>query len=153
MLVRMSVDIQAPPEIVWPFLVVPEKTMQWFTALKKFEYTSAQQGGPGSTFYWYEEAGGRTYNLYFETTEWKENAPFAYRMTEGDFFKSYDERWEITKTPGGCRFTFNDHIEFPYGPLGKIIGLFAARTSQATGEEVLANLKRLAEAEAQLKQN
>ena len=35
MLVSMSVDIQAPPEKVWPYLVEPEKTMQWFTALKK----------------------------------------------------------------------------------------------------------------------
>ena len=32
MLVSMSVDIQAPPEKVWPYLVEPEKTMQWFTA-------------------------------------------------------------------------------------------------------------------------
>lgn len=153
MLVRMSVDIHAPPEIVWPYLVVPRKTMQWLTALKKFEYTSAQQGGPGSTFYWYEEAGGRSYNLYFETTEWKENELFAYRMTIGDFFKSYDERWEIVEIPEGCRFTFNDHIEFHYGPVGKIMGIFAASTTRATGDEVLANLKRLAEAEAGSSQN
>ncbi len=46
----------------------------------------------------------------------------------------------------GCRFTFNDHIEFPYGPIGKIIGWFAARGAQDTGSEILANLKRLAEA-------
>lgn len=149
MLVRMSVDIEAPPEVVWPYLVEPEKTKQWFTALKKFEYTSEEEGGPDSTFYWYEEAGGRTYNLYFKTTEWTENEVFAYRMTEGDFFKSYDERWEIEKTPTGSRFTFNDHIEFPYGPFGKIIGWFAARTAAETGTEVLANLKQLAEAEAQ----
>lgn len=35
MLVSMSVDLKAPPEVVWPYLVEPEKTMQWFTALKK----------------------------------------------------------------------------------------------------------------------
>jgi hypothetical protein len=67
-------------------------------------------------------------------------------MTSGDFFKSYDERWEIEKTSDGCRFTFNDHIEFPYGPIGKIIGFFATGNSRKTGTEVLANLKRLAEA-------
>ena len=146
MLVSMSVDIKAPPEVVWPYLVEPQKTMQWFTALKKFEYTSEKQGGPGSTFYWFEEASGREYNIYFETTEWIENEVFAYRMTEGDFFKSYDERWEIEPTPDGCRFIFNDHSEFPYGPIGKIIGWFAARSAQETGNEILGNLKRLAEA-------
>ena len=146
MLIRMSVDIEAPPEKVWPYLVEPEKTMQWFTALKVFEYTSENHEGVGSTFYWKEEANDRIYELNFVTTEWIENEVFGYRMTSGDFFKSYDERWEIEPTAEGCRFTFNDHIEFPYGPIGKIIGLFAASGSKKTGSEVLANLKRLAEA-------
>ena len=146
MLVSMSVDINAPPEKVWPYLVEPEKTTQWFTALKKFEWTSDQAGGVGSTFYWFEEAAGREYNLWFETTEWVENEVFGYRMTKGDFFKSYDERWEIDKTADGCRFTFNDHIEFPYGPIGKVIGYFAARGARQTGDEILGTLKSLAEA-------
>ncbi len=145
MLVRMSVDIDAPPERVWPFLVEPEKAKRWFTALKKFEWTSEEHEGVGSTFFWEEEANNRFYNLYFETTEWAENRVFGYRMTSGDFFKSYDERWEIDPTPNGSRFTFNDHIEFPYGPFGKIIGWIAAKGAKETGAEVLSNLKRLAE--------
>ena len=145
MYVRMTVDIEAPPEVVWPYLVVPEKTIQWFTALKVFEYTSEAQGGVGSTFYWLEEAAGRKYELYFETTEWVENEVFGYRMTEGDF-KSYTERWEIEAISGGCRFAFNDRIEFK-GPFGWFIGIFAARNARATGGEALANLKRLAEAD------
>jgi hypothetical protein len=142
----MTVDIEASAEIDWHYLVEPAKTIQWFTALKVFEYTSESHEGVGSTFYWLEEAAGRKYELYFETTEWIENELFAYHMTEGDF-KSYDERWEIEATPDGCRFAFNDHIEFN-GPFGKIIGFFAARNAKATGGEVLANLKRLAEQDA-----
>ena len=34
MLVSMSVDIKAPPEVVWPYLVEPEKCTRWLTALK-----------------------------------------------------------------------------------------------------------------------
>ena len=94
----------------------------------------------------YEEAAGRTYNLYFETTEWTENEVFGCRMVSGDLFKSYDERWQIEETSSGCRFTFNDHNEFPYGPIGKIIGWFAARNASQTGDEILAKLKQLAEA-------
>ena len=146
MFVSMSVEIEAPPEEVWPFLVEPEKAKQWFTALKIFEWTSEKHEGVGSTFYWKEEANNRIYNLNFETTEWVENRVFGYRMTSGDFFKSYDERWEIDPTPNGSRFTFNDHIEFPYGPFGKVIGWFAAKGAKETGAEVLSNLKRLAEA-------
>lgn len=146
MLVSMSVDIEAAPEKVWLFLVEPEKTMEWFTMLKKFEFTSDPPYRVGTTFYWYEEAASCTYNLYFETTEWVENEVFGYRMVRGDFSKSCDERLEIEKTPSGCRFTFNDHIEFPYGPIGRIIGWSAARNARKSGDEILANLKKLAEA-------
>ena len=146
MLVSMSVDINAPPEKVWPYLVEPEKAKQWFTLLKVYEWTSEEKGGVGSTFYWEELVGNTLYHLHFKTTEWVENEVFGYEMTEGDFFKSYTERWEIEKTPTGSRFTFNDNIEFPYGPFGKIIGFFAARGARETGSVILPKLKELAEA-------
>jgi hypothetical protein len=67
-------------------------------------------------------------------------------MVGGDLFKSYDERWEIEATDSGSRFTVNDHIEFPYGPLGSVIGWFAARQAKQTGSQALAEPRRLAEA-------
>lgn len=86
MFVSMSVDIEAPPEVVWPYLVEPEKTKAWFTALKEYDWTSEARG-VGATFHWFEEAGGREYNIDFETTEWDPPHVFGYQMTEGDFFK------------------------------------------------------------------
>ena len=148
MLVRMSVDIDAPPEAVWPYLVEPEKAKHWFTMLTVYEWTSDPPEGLGSTFYWEEQVGNSLYKLHFKTTEWIENEVFGYEMTSGDFFKSYTERWEIEKTPTGSRFSFNDHIEFPYGPIGKIIGFFAARGARETGAVILPKLKTLAEADA-----
>ena len=144
MYVTMSVDINAPAERVWEFLVEPELAMQWFTNLKRYEWTS-ERSGVGSTFSWTEEAGGRTFYIDFETTEWQPPHVFAYSQVKSDFLKSYDERWEIETTEGGCRFTFNDRVEFPYGPFGKVIGYFAARTARQTGSDILANLRRLAE--------
>jgi uncharacterized protein YndB with AHSA1/START domain len=61
--VTMSVDIEAPPERVWSYLVEPEKAMAGFTALKRFEWTSEERG-VGATFVWLEEAGGRDLNLW-----------------------------------------------------------------------------------------
>jgi len=145
MRVQGSIEIAAPPEKVWPYLVNPEKTMQWFTSLKKFDYTS-QQHGVGTTFYWEEQSGKRVYKLNFVTTEWVENQVFGYKMTSGDFFKGYTERWTIEPTPSGSRFSYNDQIEFPWGIFGKIIGFFAKRNSMAIGKKINANLKSLAEA-------
>ena len=159
MLVSMSVEIDAPPEVVWPYLVEPEKTKAWFVGARgntgmnwavsaeTFEWTS-EPGGVGSTFHWFEETGGPELNIDFETTEWDPPYVFGYRMTDGDVYKSYDERWVIEETPTGSRFTFNDHIEFSYGPFGKLIGYFASKTARKTGRKILDNLKRLAEADA-----
>ncbi|MGY5858583.1 MAG: SRPBCC family protein [Candidatus Thorarchaeota archaeon] len=145
MRVRDSIEIDAPPEKVWPYLVEPSKTMQWFTPLKKFEYTSEHQGGPESTFYWEELASGRHYELDFKTTEWEENKNFSFEMTKG-WFKSYKETWALERTPTGCRFSFDDRIEFPYGPIGKIIGHFAKDNSTEAGKVVLTKLKQIVEA-------
>ena len=143
--VQMSVDINAPPAKVWPYLVEPDKTMQWYTMLKKFEYASEKRG-VDAAFYWEEDVRGKIYSNHFTTTEWVENKVFAYEMTSGNYFKSYSERWEIEETPTGSRFSFNDHMEFPYGPFGKIMGWFGERMSKNSSEEILGNLKRLAEA-------
>ena len=105
---------------------------------------AGQRAGRGRGV-WPEEASGRQYRIWFTTTEWDPSHALGCRMTKGDFFRSYDERWVIEATPTGSRFTFNDHIEFPYGPIGRVIGWFAARNARITGAEILAKLKRLAE--------
>ena len=144
MRVQMGVDIEAPPEQVWPFLVEPEKTMAWYTMLEKFEYTS-EETGPDSTFYWEENVRGKIYWNHFRTTEWVENRVFAYEMTSSSFFKGYTERWAIEPTSAGCRFSLNDTLEFPYGAWGKVMGFFGERMARKSSEQILQNLKRLAE--------
>jgi len=145
MQMTMSVDIGAAPEAVWPYLVEPEKAMQWYTMLKTFEYTNGETG-PDSTFYWEEDVRGKIYSNHFQTTEWVENRVFAFEMTSGNFFKSYTERWEIEPTGDGCRFSFNDTLEFPYGLWGKVMGFFGERMAKKSSETILQNLKDLAEA-------
>ena len=56
MKVQDSIDIAAPPEKIWPFLVEPERILKWYTLLQKFEYTSEQHSGVGTTFYMEEKA-------------------------------------------------------------------------------------------------
>ena len=146
MKVSMSVDIDAPPERVWPYLIEPEKTMSWYTSLQKFDYTS-DRPGPDSTFYWEEDVRGKIYWNHFRTTEWVENQVFAYEMTSSSFFKAYTERWEIEPTASGCRFSFNDTLVFPYGLWGKVMGFFGERMAKKSSRQILQNLKRLAEAD------
>ena len=40
MKVQWSVDIAALPEKIWPFLLDPEKILEWVITFKKFDYNS-----------------------------------------------------------------------------------------------------------------
>ena len=146
MRVQRSIEIAALPERIWPFLVEPEKILKWCITLQKFEYTSEQRRGVGTTIYFEEKAGGPLMKLNFTVTEWVDNERLAFNMTSGNFAKGYEQRWTLEATPSGSRFTFMEDFKLPYGIIGKILGLFARFGSQANVEKMLAKLKSLAEA-------
>ena len=146
MRIERSVEIAAPPEKIWPFLVEPEKIMQWFTLLKKFEYTGEQCSGVGTPFYIEEKAGGPLMKLNFTAAEWVENEKLAFKMTSGNFVKGYEQTWTVEATPSGSRFAFMEQVDLPYGIIGKLMGTFAQHGSEATVKEMLSKLKSLVEA-------
>ena len=79
------IDIAAPPEKIWPFIIEPEKILNWFTLLRKFEYTGEQRSGTGTTFYYEEKSGPRLMRFNFEVTEWMEKEKIAFVSTrDGD---------------------------------------------------------------------
>ena len=143
MRVQKSIEIAAPPGKIWPFLVEPEKILKWCITLEKFEYTGEQRGGVGTTFYFEEKAAGRLMKLNFAVTEWVENERIAFHKTSGNSVKGYEQRWTVEAAPSGSRFAFMEQVELPYGIIGKILGLFARRRSEATVDEMLVKLKSL----------
>jgi uncharacterized protein YndB with AHSA1/START domain len=146
MRLQKSVEIAAPPEKIWPFLVEPEKIMKWFTLIQKFEYTSEQRSGVGTTFYYDEKSAGRVMKLNYVVTEWVENDRLAFSMTSGPANKD-DQIWSIKSTPSGSIFTLTEDFEMPWGIIGKIMdALFVGRQIGNRLEEMVSNLKRLVEA-------
>jgi len=146
MKVQKSIEIAAPPDKIWPFLVEPEKILKWCITFLKFEYTGEQRSGVGTTFYLEEKAGGPLMKLNFRITEWVENKRVAFSMISGTFVKGYEQSWTVEATPSGSRFTFMEEVKLPYGIIGKIMGLFGQRGSEATVGKMLPKLKSLAEA-------
>jgi len=146
MKVQRYIDIAAPPEKVWPFLVEPEKILKWFNLLRKFEYTGEKRSGAGTTFYYEEKSSGQLMKLNYKVTEWAENRKIAFGVTSGSLKKD-DQVWSIETTPLGSRFTMFEDLEMPMGIFGKIIGaLFGEKMIGKNIEKILANLKRMAEA-------
>jgi uncharacterized protein YndB with AHSA1/START domain len=146
MRIEKSVEIAAPPEKIWPFLVEPEKIMQWFTLLKKFEYTGEQRSGVGTTFYYEENTGLTLAKLNYRVTEWVENERFAFSMTSGPA-KRDEQLWAIEATQSGSRFTCTEDYEMPWGILGKILLALLGWMIGKRVQEVLVNLKRVVEAQ------
>jgi len=145
MRVQRSIEIVASPEKIWPFLVEPEKILQWCITFQKFEYTGKQRSGVGTPLYVEEKAGGPLMKLNFAVTDWADNERLAFHMTSGTFVKSYDQSWTVESLPPGSRFTFREQVEMPFGIIGKLLGLIGQRNSEAHVGEMLAKLKSLAE--------
>lgn len=147
MKVQSSVEIAAPPEEVWPFMVEPDKILKWCSTFRKFEYTGDQRSGVGTPFYVEEKAGPiPLMKLNFAVTEWVENNILAFRVTSGRGGKHYEQRWTVGAIPSGSRFTFMEDFELPFGVIGKLIGLLGQNMSKATAGKMLAKLKSLVEA-------
>jgi len=144
--VQRSVEIAAPPEKIWPFLIEPEKIVKWFNLLRKFEYTGDKRSGVGATFYYEEKSGGQLMKLNYKVTEWIEHKKLAFGVTSG-FLKKDDQIWSVEAVPSGSKFTMFEDLEMPMGILGKIIGAtFGGNMIGGNIERILANLKRLVEA-------
>ncbi len=143
--VQGSIEIEAPPERVWPLLAEPENVKRWYTTLDDFEYIDDRRG-PGAHIRAVERAPGSRLRIEFEATRWVENRSLVLHMTSGSGVKAYDQRWEIVPSPAGCRFTFDEHVVLPYGVLGRMLGAVAKGTSQRHVTEMLVKLKELAEA-------
>ena len=78
--VQMSIEIKEPPEKVWPFMIEPEKVLEWYIPLKKFEYTGEKQKEVGAPFYFEEKTTGGTIKLNCKVTEVVENVSSVYYL-------------------------------------------------------------------------
>jgi len=144
--VHQSIEIAAPPEKIWPLLIEPDNVLKWYGTLRTFRYAEGSPPGLGARIYAEEKGPGVLMKLNFETTDWVENRALALHMVSGTGVKGYDQRWTLDPLPAGSRFTFAEHVELPYGALGKLIGGVARRSSEGHLAEMLAKLKALAEA-------
>lgn len=145
MRVQKKIVISALPELIWPFLVDPEKILQWCFTLESFQYTSGQKGSKDATFRYVEKGEVHRLEVNCVITEWIEHRRISFQMTEGSHFKGYIERWEIAPAGEGSTFNFDQEIKMPYGIIGDLIGIYRAKRAAKVVEEMLAKLKESVE--------
>ena len=146
MKIQRSIEIAAPPEKIWPYLVEPERIMKWFTFLRKFEYTSKKCSGVGATFYYEEKSGPQLMKLHYKIIEWAENNKLSFVLTSGSLKKD-DQTWALEATPSGSRFTMTEEVEMPWGIIGKALDKMVGGMIGNNIEKIIGNLKTLVETE------
>jgi uncharacterized protein YndB with AHSA1/START domain len=141
-----SIEIAAPPERIWPYLVEPGQVMLWSSTYKKYEYAGEQQEGVGTKYYLEEQAGGPLMKINFEVKEWEVNKKLTLKMKSGIGVKDYEQIYSLEKTTQGSRLDFIELVEMPMGFLGKLIGRLAEPMSVKTITRIQLKLKELVEA-------
>jgi uncharacterized protein YndB with AHSA1/START domain len=141
-----SIEIAAPPEKVWPYLVEPEKVLLWSSTYKKYQYAWEQHKGVGTRYYLEEKAGGPLMKINFEAKEWESNKKLTLKMMSGTGVKDYQQMYSLEKTNQGCRLDFVELVEMPMGFIGKLIGHLAEPASMKTVARIQLKLKELVEA-------
>ena len=141
-----SIDIAAPPEKIWPLLVKRENVFAIDPLVKSFDFVGEQQSSAGTIFYMEKKTDGRLIRALCKFTEWDENKKLAFHQFMGDV-KRMHVAYTIEATEKGSRLTLVHEVVMPYWIIGKIMELLVVRPlMKKVGPEVVANIKRLAEA-------
>src|SRR5512139_2813643 len=98
MRIQDSVDINAAPAQVWPFLVDPDKVLQWCIKLRAFEYTGVPRNGAGAPVYVEEFAGTGVTRMQFVVKEWKEPRELDLKMVSGGNYTFYERQCVLAST-------------------------------------------------------
>ena len=141
-----SIEIFAPPERIWPYLVEPEQVLLWSSTYKIYRYAGEQHDGVGTKYYLEEQAGGPLMKITFEVDEWEVNKKLSLKMISGSGVKDYKQIYSLEKTNQGSRLDFVEMVELPMGFIGKIIGRLAEPMSVKTITQIQLTLKGLVEA-------
>jgi hypothetical protein len=143
-----SIDIAVPPDSVWPMITKRENVFKVDRLIKKFDFVGEQPSGIGKMFYMEKEIEGRLIRSLCIFTEWEENKKLAFRQFLGGDVKGMQVAYTIEATKTGSRITLMHEVTMPYWIIGKIIEMLAIRpVMKEVGPEVVANIKKLAEAQ------
>ena len=147
MKLKESIAIAAPPENIWPMIAKRENVSVVDPLVKRFDFVGEQHSGVGTMFYMEKKTDGRLIRSLCTFTEWKESKKLAFHQILGGDVKKMYVAYTIEAIEKGSRVTLMHEIVMPYWIIGKIVELLIARpVMKKVGPEVLANIKRLAEA-------
>lgn len=145
MKVEKSIEIAAPPQKIWSVLSERENILRWHPRAQRFDFIGEQRSGVGATFYMEGKSDGGLMRSVCQITEWQENRKFAFHEILG-MTKKFDAVFTIEATETGSRLAMSWDTVLPYSIIGKIMLLFFRKQWAMMTDQMLTNIKRVAEA-------
>jgi uncharacterized protein YndB with AHSA1/START domain len=139
--------VDAPPEVVFDLIADPARGPEWQTLLAGMGEISGRPGGVGSSYTgYYGVAGRRLEGRFIITAAERPKILQAAGTTRGGW-----ARWTtfIEPVDGGADVRVTLEYELPGEPLGSLFGMLTGTRLQQAFSRTYANLKRVAEADAE----
>jgi uncharacterized protein YndB with AHSA1/START domain len=144
--VIVSVDIDAPPEVVFDTMLDPRRLHEWVTIHR--ELVRADDGTPAEGMRMENKLclRGATFRVDWQLTDcerprhakWKGRGPARSRAETEYRLEALDG--------GGTRFSYRNEFTAPFGPLGAVASrALVGGVPEVEARRSLANLKRLLE--------
>ena len=149
MTLRDKVQINRPPERVWPFVEDPERMKLWNPKIQKITPISWGDRDIGFTYRITYVMGKKASEFLAEVVEYRKPEKLVIRLTEGKLaWGGYvSEVYELSRTKDGT--LLEQRIEIPNSGINIFLRLliaFVLRFGSLTGRKYLERLKELAEA-------
>jgi carbon monoxide dehydrogenase subunit G len=140
-----SIEIEAPPEKVFAFIIDMEKMNEINKGFTEFEYTSKGPVGVGSTAHYVSKAGGTQAEFDMEITEFEKNKKVSMRTIGASKLKM-QQSVTLEPTAKGTKATYIADYTMPYSILGKIVDkLKVQRDVEKSIEKNQMNVKKALE--------
>ncbi len=141
-----SIEVSAPPEIVWRILADRENEFKFYPALKSHEIDPPGLAVLGQKSHGISKIGGMKVETFTEIAELEPNKKLVFRGRPGGMLKSFIQTVTLEPTERGTTVRQIGEIEVSMGYLGNILGkLVVNRTIRKNLDVFLKSLKELAE--------
>jgi uncharacterized protein YndB with AHSA1/START domain len=140
-----SVEIEAAPEVVWDWLVEPDRLVQWVGGLRRFEPLGDGVPGPGMRSQQHLHLGGRDWVLASEIVRWDPPNELEAHSEQKGF--RIGQAYRLERIDGRTQLECRVRTELK-GLVGRLLEGVVSGRAQHKLEHDLDRLKRLAESSA-----
>lgn len=141
--VRVAVDVDAPPAVVWDVLRDIGSHVVWMVDAVAIRFTSSRREGVGTTFECDTRVGPLRLVDRMEVVRWRPRKELAIRHVG---VVTGTGRILLRRRRGGrCRVVWDERLRFPWWLGGPVGGLAGARVLALIWRKDLRNLRRLVE--------